>query len=135
MVEGLLGTHPRIVAKRLDLRIDELGERLTALTSVHVPAYRAYARQRRELVERERARLRLDEFRPRVLTTFVRNRLINEVFLPAIGDNLAKQIGALGDGRRTDLQGLLLLISPPGYGKTTAAVSWVDALWERWACR
>ena len=36
-----------------------------------------------------------------------------------IGDNLAKQLGAAGDNKRTDLMGLLLLISPPGYGKTT----------------
>jgi hypothetical protein len=118
-VDGLLGIHPRITDKKLELRIDDLSDRLTALCSVHVPAWRAYARQRRELVEHEKARLRLDEFRPRVLTTFVRNQLINEVFLPLIGDNLAKQIGSLGEGRRTDLQGMLLLISPPGYGKTT----------------
>jgi hypothetical protein len=119
VVDGLLGSHPRISDKKLPLRIDDLADRLTRLCSVHVPAWRAYARSRRDLVEREKARLRLDEFKPRVLTTFVRNRLINEVFLPLIGDNLAKQIGALGDGRRTDLQGMLLLISPPGYGKTT----------------
>ncbi len=118
-VDGLLGSHPRISNKRLELRIDDLSDRLTALCGIHVPAWRAYARLRRELVDREKARLRLDEFRPRVLTTFVRNKLINEVFLPLIGDNLAKQIGSLGEGRRTDLQGMLLLISPPGYGKTT----------------
>jgi hypothetical protein len=41
------------------------------------------------------------------------------VYLPLIGDNLAKQLGAAGDSKRTDLMGLLLLISPPGYGKTT----------------
>ena len=63
--------------------------------------------------------MRLNEFKPRVLTSFVRNRLIDEVYLPMIGDNLAKQIGAAGDKKRTDLMGLLLLISPPGYGKTT----------------
>ena len=118
-VDGLLGIHPRITGKQLVLRIDDLSDRLTALCDAHVPAWRAYAQQRRELVEREKSRLRLAEFRPRVLTTFVRNKLINEVFLPLIGDNFAKQIGALGDGRRTDLQGMLLLISPPGYGKTT----------------
>ena len=28
-------------------------------------------------------------------------------------------MGALGEGKRTDLMGMLLLISPPGYGKTT----------------
>jgi hypothetical protein len=41
--------------------------------------------------------LRLDEFQPRVLTSFVRNQLIDDVYLPLIGDNLAKQIGAAGD--------------------------------------
>ena len=53
------------------------------------------------------------------MTSFVRNRLINEVYLPLIGDNWAKQLGAAGQGKRTDTMGLLLLISPPGYGKTT----------------
>ena len=35
------------------------------------------------VLERERSRLRLDEFKPRVLTSFVRNRLINDVYLLA----------------------------------------------------
>ena len=30
------------------------------------------------------------------MTSFVRNRLINEVYLPLIGNNLAKQLGAAG---------------------------------------
>lgn len=38
--------------------------------------------------------LRLDEFKPRVLTSFVRNQFIDQVYLPLIGDNLAKQMGA-----------------------------------------
>jgi hypothetical protein len=71
------------------------------------------------LIERERAKLRLEEFKPKVLTSFVRNQLIDQVYLPMVGDNLAKQIGAAGAAKRTDLMGLLLLISPPGYGKTT----------------
>ena len=53
------------------------------------------------------------------MTAFVRNRLLDEVYLPLIGDNLARQLGAAGDAKRTDQSGLLLLISPPGYGKTT----------------
>ena len=36
-----------------------------------------------------------------------------------VGANLAKQIGVVGEDKRTDLMGLLLLVSPPGYGKTT----------------
>src|SRR6185503_6903047 len=84
-----------------------------------VPAYRAYQKQRTGLAAAERARLRLDEFKPGVMSAFVRNRLLDEVYLPLIGDNLARQLGAAGDAKRADQMGLLLLISPPGYGKTT----------------
>ena len=70
-------------------------------------------------MQQHREDLRLDEFKPRVLTSFVRNRLLDEVYLPMIGDNLAKQMGVIGENKRTDLMGLLLLVSPPGYGKTT----------------
>ncbi|MCL8395892.1 AAA family ATPase, partial [Pseudomonas aeruginosa] len=34
-------------------------------------------------------------------------------------DNLAKQMGTVGENKRSDLMGLLMMISPPGYGKTT----------------
>ena len=36
-----------------------------------------------------------------------------------IGDNLAKQMGTVGENKRSDLMDLLMMISPPGYGKTT----------------
>lgn len=54
-----------------------------------------------------------------MLSSFVRNKLIDTVYFPLIGNNLAKQIGTAGENKRTDLMGLLLLVSPPGYGKTT----------------
>ncbi|MFJ8533602.1 DNA repair ATPase [Streptomyces sp. NPDC093591] len=118
-VEGLLGTHPRITEDTLTVRVDELLARTRAFRTRDVPGHRAYQHRRTSLVTAERARLRLDEFRPRVMSSFVRNRLIDEVYLPLIGDNLAKQVGTTGDTKRTDTGGLLLLISPPGYGKTT----------------
>ena len=118
-VSGLLGQHARVQERALELRLDELLARLSAFRAQRVPAYRAYRQRVRELLERERARLRLDELQPRVLTSFVRNRLVDEVYLPLVGANLAKQIGAAGATKRTDLMGMLLLISPPGYGKTT----------------
>ncbi|MFW5830178.1 MAG: AAA family ATPase, partial [Planctomycetota bacterium] len=118
-IEGMLGQHPRIREGRYRLQLDDFGTRLQHFITDTLPAYQAYQELRRQLLQRERARLRLEEFQPRVLTSFVRNRLINEVYLPLIGDNLAKQIGAAGAGKRTDLMGMLLLISPPGYGKTT----------------
>jgi hypothetical protein len=118
-VGDLLGQHPRIVSRKLELRIDEFGARLDAFRRERVPAFARYRELRQAIVERERARLRLGELRPKVLTSFVRNRLVDEVYLPLVGDNLAKQLGAAGEGKRTDLMGMLLLISPPGYGKTT----------------
>ncbi len=118
-VAGLLGHHGRINDRSLSLRLDEFLSRLGRFRHERVPAFRAFQELRHSLLERERRRLRITEFEPRVMSSFVRNRLIDEVYLPIIGDNLAKQIGATGEGKRTDLMGLLLLISPPGYGKTT----------------
>ncbi|MFD0022876.1 DNA repair ATPase [Streptomyces sp. NPDC058382] len=118
-VDGLLGVHPRIDRGRLALRIDELLPRTEEFRTVTVPGFRAYQRQRTALADAERGRLRLDDHRPRVMSAFVRNRLLDEVYLPLIGDSLAKQLGTADADRRTDSQGLLLLVSPPGYGKTT----------------
>jgi len=118
-ISGLLGQHPRIHEGSLTLRVDEFEARLAAHASVHLPGLRAWQAQRHELIATARARLKIDAFRPKPLTSFVRNKLISEVYLPIIGDNLAKQMGTVGEGKRSDLMGLLMLISPPGYGKTT----------------
>ena len=117
--QGLLGQHPSIQEGELEIRLDEFLSRLETYRYVHVPAFRAYQKARHGLMEEERNRLRLDEFAPKVMSAFVRNKLINEVYLPLIGDNLAKQMGSAGADKRTDQMGMLLLISPPGYGKTT----------------
>ncbi|MFC1418403.1 DNA repair ATPase [Streptacidiphilus cavernicola] len=118
-VEGLLGSHPRIEdGGRLTVRIDELPYRAAQFREQRVPAHRAFQRQRADALSAERTRLRLDEYRPRPLAGFVRNQLIDQVYLPLLGDNLAKQLGA-ADSRTPDRSGLLLLLSPPGYGKTT----------------
>ncbi|MBQ1084322.1 DNA repair ATPase [Nocardiopsis sp. B62] len=118
-VTGLLGSHPRISERSLDVRLDEILPRTRRFRTVEVPAYRDFQRRRNALVATERERLRLEEYKPKVMSGFVRNRLLDESYLPLIGDNLAKQLGAAGDDKRTDQSGLLLLISPPGYGKTT----------------
>jgi hypothetical protein len=118
-VDGLLGQHPRIEDGKMALRLDEFLTRLGTFRRRRVPGFRHYQELRHQILERWRKKLRLAEYRPKVMSAFVRNRLINEVYLPLIGDNLAKQMGALGDAKRTDQMGMLLLISPPGYGKTT----------------
>ncbi|MFD3731652.1 DNA repair ATPase [Streptomyces sp. NPDC058632] len=118
-VDGLLGTHPRITDRRLTLRLDEFLARTEEFRDRDTPAFRAFQRSRTALVTAERTRLRLDEHRPRVMSSFVRGRLVDEVYLPLIGDSLAKQLGTTGESGRTGTGGLLLLVSPPGYGKTT----------------
>jgi len=118
-VGGLLGQHPRIRDRVLALRLDEFLERLGEFMRVRVPGFREFRRLRQQLIEREKQRLRVEEFMPKVLTSFVRNKLVSEVYLPLVGANMAKQLGAAGDQKRTDRMGMLLLISPPGYGKTT----------------
>ncbi|HSN97970.1 MAG TPA: AAA family ATPase, partial [Candidatus Nanopelagicales bacterium] len=118
-VEGLLGQHRRIEQRSLELRLDDFLARLEGFRRHRVPGFRDYQAKRHQVLERERERLRVAEFQPRVMSSFVRNQLIDQVYLPLIGANLAKQLGAVGEGKRTDLMGMLLLISPPGYGKTT----------------
>ncbi|CAL9649385.1 hypothetical protein SUDANB120_06578 (plasmid) [Streptomyces sp. enrichment culture] len=118
-VTGLLGAHARVRDRALPLQLAEFLTRTAAFAAADVPGFRAHQRQRAGLLAAERERLRIDEYRPRPMPSFVRNRLIDEVYLPLVGDSLAKQLGAAGDARRTDTHGLLLLLSPPGYGKTS----------------
>ncbi|MFJ4691071.1 DNA repair ATPase [Streptomyces sp. NPDC088766] len=127
-VEGLLGSHPRLTGGTLTVRVDELLARTRAFRRHEVPAHRAHQRRRTALAAEERARLRLDEHRPRVMSAFVRNRLVDEVYLPLVGDSLAKQLGTTGESGRTGTGGLLLLLSPPGYGKTTLVEYVADRL-------
>ena len=118
-VSGLLGQHPRVQDGALTLAVDEFFSRLRQHRQDFQPGLERYQQLRQQLLDEQRKTLRLAEFKPRPLTSFVRNRLINDVYLGVIGDNLAKQMGTVGEGRRSDLNGLLMLISPPGYGKTT----------------
>lgn len=115
---GLLGEHNNLEKGNYELHLHEFLEKLRNFDKA-VAHFRQFTALKKHLVEDKKEELRLEQFRPRVLSSFVRNQLIDEVYLPLIGDNLAKQIGTAGDSKRTDLMGMLLLISPPGYGKTT----------------
>lgn len=119
LIDGLKGAHRVIEGSRYRFDYLAFTDRLRRFEREVVPQFQQFHRLKQQIIERERAKLRLDELKPKVLTSFVRNQLIDQVYLPLVGDNLAKQIGAAGDAKRTDLMGLLLLISPPGYGKTT----------------
>ncbi len=115
----LIGSHSVIVEGDYELDLPAFLHRLARFEQECRPRFELYQRKKKEYLAGERERIRLDEFKPRVLSSFVRNRLIDRHYLPLIGDNLAKQIGVAGADKRTDLMGLLLLVSPPGYGKTT----------------
>ena len=118
-LEGLLGDHSRIEKGAYEFDYLDFTQRLRRFTAESVPRFAAYEETKVELIETRREAMRLDEFKPKVMSAFVRNRLLDRVYLPLIGDNLAKQMGTAGADTRTDRMGLLLLISPPGYGKTT----------------
>jgi hypothetical protein len=118
-INNLLGEHTRIHQQTLTFAVDDFLNRLHHHDTQVIPAYRRYLAMRSEILHDSKETLRLDEFMPRPLSSFVRNRLINESYLPLIGDNLAKQMGTIGEDKRTDLMGILMMISPPGYGKTT----------------
>ena len=118
-VEGLSGSHSKIKDQKLVIDYKDFIERLSSFLSVDIPAFIQFNELKKQYIENYKDALKLDELKPRVMSSFVRNKLINSVYLPIIGDNLAKQIGTAGENKRTDLMGMLLLISPPGYGKTT----------------
>lgn len=118
-IEGLAGDHAMIQSGAYRLNFNQFTHRLDEYQKHVVPRFQRFHERKHEIIESSREEMRLEEFQPRVLTSFVRNQLIDSVYLPLIGDNLAKQIGAAGEQKRTDRMGMLLLISPPGYGKTT----------------
>ncbi len=119
-IEGLRGDHPVLKeGGKYLLDFTQFMRKMYIFSRQTVKTYEEFTQMKKELSDAFRVQLRLDEFKPRVLSSFVRNKLIDSVYLPIFGDNMAKQIGTVGDGTRTDRMGMLLLISPPGYGKTT----------------
>jgi len=118
-VDGLRSDHARVNQGSMTLNLNDFWRRFNTHRDQVVPGFLALKQLHHSLLSTEKARLGLAQFQAKPLPSFVRNRLIDEVYLPLIGDNLAKQLGATGAATRTDRMGLLLLISPPGYGKTT----------------
>lgn len=118
-VNGLVGDHARIQNGVLVIHIHEFHERLSNFHTQVAPRWFNLHKEKQIQIQIASTRLKVHDLKAKVLTSFVRNQLIDEVYLPRIGDNLAKQIGTADENKRTDRMGLLLLISPPGYGKTT----------------
>ena len=119
VITGLSGAHPTIIDGAFHFNYHRFIGLLENYFKIDVPEYEKFRTERHQLTIQLKDDLRLHEFEPKVLTSFVRNKLIDQVYLPLFGDNLAKQFGSAGESRRTDRSGMLLLVSPPGYGKTT----------------
>lgn len=117
---GLAGTHPtRLNEGKYLFDYHDFIKRLEKHCAEVAPAFSALQQCKLSLLEKFKQSVQLENMKPKPLSGFVRNKLIDSVYLPLIGDNLAKQIGTAGDTGRADRMGMLLLISPPGYGKTT----------------
>lgn len=118
-VDGLKGNHEVLQNGLLHIQYHDFIKKLRQFADIKVTRFKAFAALKEQLSKAYERELKINEFEPKVLTSFVRNKLINDVYFPLIGNNLAKQLGAAGDNKRTARMGMLLLISPPGYGKTT----------------
>ena len=118
-LSGLLGEHSRIRDGHSHYNYYMFMKRLKRHVQEVVPAFGQFNVLKQSVLAEAKRELRVEEFKPRVLSSFVRNRLIDTAYLPLVGTNLAKQIGVAGEQTRADRQGMLLLVSPPGYGKTT----------------
>nr|WP_103070007.1 DNA repair ATPase [Aquimarina sediminis] len=118
-IENLNGSHNSISEGVFKFNYHEFTLKMELFSTIEVPDFEAYREAKHSVTETLKEELKLSEFKPKVLSSFVRNKLIDQVYLPLFGDNLSKQLGSVGDNKRTDRMGMLLLISPPGYGKTT----------------
>jgi hypothetical protein len=118
-ITTLKGSHGVIVGNDYSFNYHHFIDKLSQYNNRVINDFIAYKTVKKELTETKKSSLKLDEFKPKVLSSFVRNKLIDQVYLPLFGDNLSKQLGTVGENKRTDRMGMLLLISPPGYGKTT----------------
>ena len=119
VISTIIGSHALINNGNYVFDFYDFNDKMKDYQDNKMPAYKNYVELKNQLLKQFEHGLKLHQFKPRVLSSFIRNKLIDKLYLPVIGNNLAKQIGAAGENKRTDLMGMLLLISPPGYGKTT----------------
>jgi hypothetical protein len=118
-LNGIAGVHQNIINGVYKIELTQFFKKMEDFSLNKAPLFKKFQELKSEVLKDAKKRYRFEELTPKVLPSFVRNRLIDRVYLPLIGDNLAKQIGEAGRKQRTDNMGMLLLISPPGYGKTT----------------
>ena len=118
-ITNFKGEHSTIQESVYYLSYHQFKAKMQHFIGEIVKEFKGLQERKHLLVNEYKDELQLENFKAKVMSSFIRNRLIDEVYFPLIGDNFAKQLGAAGDNKTTDRSGLLLLISPPGYGKTT----------------
>ncbi len=109
-IKDLHGTHALVNEGAYRLDYNDFTDKMSHYEREIAPRFNRYVKMKKDLADSYKKQLRLHEFEPRVLSSFVRNKLIDKVYLPIFGDNLAKQIGTADENTRTDRMGLLLLI-------------------------
>lgn len=118
-IDGLYGEHSNIKNGSLVFTTEDFNMRNKYHREHIIVAYEGVDEFKRKTLEKEKETININSFKSKPLTSFVKNKLISESYFPKFGANLAKQIGETGDSKKSDTMGMLLLTSPPGYGKTT----------------
>ncbi|MFT4759142.1 MAG: hypothetical protein ACI9XO_000002 [Paraglaciecola sp.] len=95
-IAGMHGEHGVLKNGSYDLDYNHFMNKLAEFQAQEVPKYEQFTALKKSLAEQRKKALRLGEFKPRVLSSFVRNKLIDKVYLPIFGNNLAKKIGTAG---------------------------------------
>ncbi|MCB1133070.1 MAG: AAA family ATPase, partial [Verrucomicrobiae bacterium] len=80
-VDGLRSSHPRIEGGELEIHFSEFLDRLARHEATVAKDFRELSTLKQRMTEARREEMRLDEFKPKVMSAFVRNRLIDEVYL------------------------------------------------------
>ena len=83
-VSDLLGEHITIESQTLAFSVDEYLQKMHHHHTVTLPEYDDYLELRSQVMRTERSTLKLESFKAKPLSSFVRNRLVNESYLPLI---------------------------------------------------
>ncbi|MDK9793276.1 DNA repair ATPase [Vibrio sp. D431a] len=117
-ITGLVGTHSTIKSGVIKSNLESFIARCQYIRDTHSTEFDSFVQIRQTVAKEWNRKLNLDDFKAKPLSNFVRNKLIKDCYLPLIGDSLAQQMSSIGSATSAQSGGLLLL-SPPGYGKTT----------------
>lgn len=115
-LQGFASPHPRL-DQGLILEPAEWYAEQLHFDQHQQPAILRFREALSQVKHRLADELKLDDLMARPLARFVWTRLTRRAYLPLIARALEKQLGSL-DRSGEDQMGLLLLVSPPGYGKT-----------------